>query len=173
MITVLLLSTFWNLVNAVGVGLIIACLIFMKKIGDVTAKQSDVKPLKKEKNWKDEANFPEKLKNEVFIKHIKGPSFFGSTSNFQQLAKQIPESASTVIIRMGRMPYIDQSGLYVIEDILVDLKKEGKNVLFVGLLDQPKYMMERIDIIPDLIPREHMFSNFDSCLDWVKSNVVV
>jgi len=173
MITVLLLSTFWNLVNAVGIGLVIACLIFMKKIGDVTAKQSDVKSLKKEKNWKDEADFPEKLKNEVFIKHIKGPLFFGSTSNFQQLAKQIPESASTVIIRMGRMPYIDQSGLYVIEDILVDLKNEGKNVLFVGILDQPKYMMERIDIIPDLIPREHMFSNFDSCLDWVKSNVVV
>lgn len=173
MITVLLLSTFWNLVNAVGIGLIIACLIFMKKIGDVTAKQSDVKPLKKEKNWKDEANFPEKLKNEVFIKHIKGPLFFGSTSNFQQLAKQIPDTASTVIIRMGRMPYIDQSGLYVIEDILVDLKNEGKNVLFVGLLDQPKYMMERIDIIPDLIPREHMFTDFDSCLVWVKENVEV
>ncbi|WP_139958657.1 SulP family inorganic anion transporter [Flavicella sediminum] len=171
MVVVLVLSTFWNLVNAVGIGLIIASLIFMKKMGDLTAKRSDVKSLKKETNWKDEANFPEKLKEEVFIKHLKGPLFFGSTSNFQELAEQIPDTASTIIIRMGRMQYIDQSGLFVIEDILVDLKSAGKNVLLVGLLEQPRYMLERIDIIPDLIPKEHVFKNFELCLDWVKKNL--
>ena len=44
MIIVLLLSTFWNLVYAVGIGLVIASLMFMKKIGDLTAERSDVKP---------------------------------------------------------------------------------------------------------------------------------
>lgn len=172
MVIVLLLSTFWNLVNAVGIGLVIASLIFMKRIGDVTASSSEVKSLKKEKGWKDEEKFPEKLKNEVFIKHIKGPLFFGSTSDFQQLAKQIPETATTVIIRLDRMPYMDQSGLYVMEDILIDLKKEGKIVLFVDILEQPKYMMERIDIIPDLIPKEHLFDDFDTCTEWIKKSIV-
>ncbi len=172
MLVVLVLSSVWNLVYAVGVGLIIASLMFMKKMGDLTAERSDVKPLKKEKAWSDELNFPKHLKEEVFIKHIKGPLFFGSTSDFQQLANQIPDTASAVVIRMGRMQYLDQSGLYALEDVLVDLKKSnGIDVLLVNVLPQPRYMMERIDIIPDLIPEEHIFDSFKECVDWIKENV--
>ena len=126
--------------------------MFMKKIGDLTAERSDVKPLKEEA-WADEIDFPKHLKEEVFIKHLKGPLFFGSTSDFQQLTAQIPDTASTVILRLGRMQYMDQSGLYAMEDMLQDLKTRDVEVLFVGLLQQPRYMMERIDIIPDFIPK--------------------
>ncbi len=170
MLTVLVLSSIWNLVYAVGIGLVIASLMFMKKIGDLTATQSDVKPLKEEA-WADEKDFPKKLKEEVFIKHIKGPLFFGSTNEFQQLAEQIPDTASTVVIRMDRMQYMDQSGLYAMEDVLQDLLRKDILVLLVGILDQPRYMMERIDIIPDLIPKEHIFEEFQPCLEWVVENV--
>ena len=170
MIIVLLLSTFWNLVYAVGIGLVIASLMFMKKIGDLTAERSDVKTLKEE-SWADEGNFPENLKEEVFIKHVKGPLFFGSTSEFQALSLQIPDTAKTVIMRLGRMQYMDQSGLYAMEDMLLDLKKRNVEVLFVNLLKQPKYMMERIDIIPNFIPKEHIFKSFNECTNWVKRNV--
>ena len=170
MLVVLVLSSVWDLIYAVGIGLVIASLLFMKKIGDLTAQLSDVKPLKEEA-WSDETNFPVALKEEVFIKHIKGPLFFGSTSDFQQLAKQIPNTAKTVVIRLGRMQYMDQSGLYAMEDVLVDLKKQNINVLFVNLLKQPRYMMERIGIIPELIPTEHIFKDFNSCLHWIKTNV--
>jgi SulP family sulfate permease len=171
MIVVLVLSSVWNLVYAVGIGLVIASLMFMKKIGDVTAQRSDVKSLLKEKGWPDEKDFPEELKEKVFIKHIKGPLFFGSTSNFQQLANQIPDTATTIVIRMGRMPYLDQSGLYVLEDVLADLVKGGKKVLLVNITEQPLYMLERIDIIPDLIPREQTFNSFKDCLVWIKENI--
>ena len=106
----LVLSSTWNLVYAVGVGLVIASLMFMKKMGDLTAERSDVKALEKEEGWADEADFPKTLKEEVFIKHLKGPLFFGSTSEFQQLADQIPRTASTVIIRMDRMQYMEPVG---------------------------------------------------------------
>ena len=170
MLVVLVLSSVWNLVYAVGIGLVIASLMFMKKIGDITGKRSDVKPLKEEA-WKDEIDFPENLKEEVFIKHIKGPLFFGSTSEFQQLMQQIPETASVVIIRMDRMQYMDQSGLYTMEDVLVELRKQGKKILLVDVLDQPKYMMERVKLIPDLIPMKYIFNTFDDCLIWIKDNV--
>ncbi|WP_299550717.1 SulP family inorganic anion transporter [Seonamhaeicola sp.] len=171
MLTVLILSTFWNLVYAVGIGLVIASLMFMKKIGDLTAERSDVKPLKEEA-WEDEVGFPESLKEEVFIKHIKGPLFFGSTSDFQQLAAQIPDTAKTVVMRFDRMQYMDQSGLYALEDMLLDLRKKGVDFLFVDLLRQPRYMMERIDIIPDFVPEEHIFDTFDECMVWIKENIV-
>ena len=163
MLVVLLLSTFWDLIFAVGIGLIISCLMFMKKIGDLTSEYSGVKPLKEEP-WLDEITFPEKLKETVFVKHIKGPLFFGSTSDFQQLYKQIPDTATTVILRLGRMQYMDQSGLYSMEDMLQELQAKNVEVLFVKLLKQPRYMMERIDIIPDFIPETHIYKSFNACI---------
>lgn len=170
MLVVLGLSTFWDLIYAVGIGLVIASLMFMKKIGDLTAERSDVKPLKEEA-WADEKDFPQNLKEEVFIKHLKGPLFFGSTSEFQQLRAQIPNTAEIVILRLGRMQYMDQSGLYAMEDMLQDLIKKGVEVLFVDLLDQPRYMMERIDIIPDFVPEGHIFNHFEDCMKWILANV--
>jgi SulP family sulfate permease len=66
---------------------------------------------------------------------------------------------------------MDQSGLYAMEDMLQDLRKKGVEVLFVGLLKQPRYMMERIDIIPDFIPEEHIFDTFKQCINWIKQNI--
>lgn len=115
LIVVLVLSSIWNLVYAVGIGLVIASLMFMKKIGDLTAASFNVKSLQKEASWKDEKSFPKGLKEEVFIKHLEGPLFFGSTAKFTETAKQIPTTASTLVIRLDKVPYIDQSGLYALE----------------------------------------------------------
>ncbi len=171
MLVVLVLSSVWNLVYAVGIGLVFASLMFMKKIGDLTAEQSEITTLEEEPIWEDELEFPENLKEEVFIKHVNGPLFFGSTSEFQALAQQIPNTASTVIIRTDKLSYMDQSGLYAMEDVLVDMVKGGIKIALVHLPKQPRYMMERIDIIPDLIPNEQIFDNFKECLAWIKSNV--
>ena len=163
MLTVLLLSTFWDLIFAVGIGLLISCLMFMKLIGDSTAKRSNLESLKEEA-WPDEKGFPVALKDEVYIKHIKGPLFFGYTSEFQEILKKIPNSAKTVVFRLSRMQYMDQTGLYVMEDALKDLKARGINLIFVGLLDQPRYMMERIDIIPGLVNEDQVYENFNMYL---------
>ena len=168
MLIVLVLSSVWNLVYAVGIGLVIASLMFMKKIGDLTASSSSVKSLK-EQAWSDEINIPKDIQDKIFVKHVDGPLFFGSTSDFQQLAKQIPKEASIIIIRLDKMPYMDQSGLYAMEDILVDLVGSKKKVLLVNPTEQPKYMLERIDIIPNLISEDQIFDSFDVSLEWIKN----
>ena len=170
LIIVLILSTVWNLVYAVGIGLIIASLMFMKKIGDLTGESLNIKPLKNKVSWDDEKNLSKILKGEVFIKHIDGPLFFGSTSKFTETAKQIPDSSTTLIIRLDRVPYIDQSGLYALETVILDLTQQGKKILIVAATKQPKYMMERIDIIPDLIPENQIFEDFNSCQEWLTKN---
>ena len=171
MLIVLVLSSVWNLVYAVGIGLVIASLMFMKNIGDLMAQNSEVKKLQEFDDWDDEMNFPTNLKEEVAIKHLEGPLFFGSTTDFQQLASQIPDETSTIVLRMGRVPYMDQSGLYAIEDLVNDMRAQDKNVLLVGLKSQPRYMMERIDIIPNLISEDLIFENFSDCLTWIVANV--
>ena len=168
MLIVLVLSSVWNLVYAVGIGLVIASLMFMKKIGDLTASSSSVSPLN-EQIWSDEMNIPKDLQNKIFIKHVDGPLFFGSTSDFQQLAKQIPKKASIIIIRLDKVPYMDQSGLYAMEDVLVDLVSSDRKVLLINPIEQPKYMLERIDIIPDLVPEEQIFDSFKNSMEWIKN----
>jgi SulP family sulfate permease len=53
----------------------------------------------------------------------------------------------------------------------VELVGDGIKVLFVNPQKQPLYMMQRIDIVPDLVPNELIFKNFDACLFWIKENV--
>jgi SulP family sulfate permease len=170
MLVVLVLSSIWNLVYAVGIGLVIASLMFMKKMGDLTAQRSNIKQVKDnkvEKGAEDDLSIPKELKKGIYVKYIKGPLFFGSTSDFQELAKQIPENATDVIIRMGRMAYIDQSGLYAMEDVVQELINNGKNVFLVNVLEQPRYLLERIDIIPDLIPKDHIFEHFEEAVAYI------
>lgn len=171
MFVVMILSSVWDLIYAVGIGLIFASLIFMKRIGDLTSAKSNIKKLESEVMWPDEIDFPQKLKEEVYIKHINGPLFFGSISNIQELAKSIPETASLVVIRAKRMNYIDQSGLYALEDILVNLANQNIKIALVNITNQPRLMMERIDIIPDLVPTSMIFENFKECTSWIKKNV--
>ncbi len=175
MFIVLILSVFWNLVYAVGIGLVIAALIFMKKMADSTANESEIKRAKDLTEspdfWLDEKALPTKFKEEVYIKHLNGPLFFGFTNDFQELMTKIPATASNVIIRMDRVPYIDQSGLFTMEDVLIDLESKNVAVLFVGLKEQPDYMLRNIGLIPDLVPEDHVFTDFKECVEWVIGNV--
>ena len=168
MIVVLVLASVWNLVYAVGIGLVIASLMFMKKIGDLTSEHSEVTQLSDNENWESLIDLPSAVKNQIVVKQIKGPLFFGSTSEFQSLAQQIPNEAAYIIFKMDSMQYMDQSGLFTMEDILIDFVSQGKKILLVNVLPQPKAMLERIDIIPALIPSEHVFESMEESLIFIK-----
>lgn len=174
MLIVLILSTFWNLVNAVFIGLIIAALMFMKKMGDFVAAESTVQSLGNtpyEEFWDDEVNFPVQLKEEVYIKHLNGPLFFGVAGEIKALLENLPHSAQFLVMRMDQVPYIDQSGVYTLEDIFLEMEQKGITVLMVNIQKQPLYMMETIDMIPELIPEEHIFESFKEALVWINQNV--
>jgi len=167
MAVVLLLSVFWNLVYAVGIGMVLASLFFMKKMGDLGKDDTRVTTVAKENMWDDEKKLSSSFKENVFIKHLSGPLFFGFTSEFVNISNQIPKSASILMIRMSKVPYIDQSGLFALEDVLMDLIQKEIEILFVGLQRQPNYLMKTIGIIGKLIPEEQVFDDFKSCKKYV------
>ena len=170
MVTVLVLSVFWNLVYAVGIGLVMASLFFMKKMGDISNQYSKIAPVIKEKKWKDEEQLDNAFLEKIFIKHLSGPLFFGFTSDFQNLFKQLPRTAIVVIFRMDRVPYIDQSGLYAMEDALIELSQKNIVPLMVGIENQPRFLMNSIGLIGPLIPEDHIFKSFQACCEWVIQN---
>lgn len=173
MVVVLLLSVLWNLVYAVGIGLILAALFFMKKMGDLSKEEARILSAVNEKVWMDETQLSNSFLENVFIKHLNGPLFFGFTSEFITVSKQIPKTASIVIIRMDRVPYIDQSGLFALEDVLMDLNQRNIDCLMVGVKSQPKHLMKSIQIIDKLIPEDRLFESFEDCKNWVVSKQTV
>lgn len=171
MFIVLFVTVFLDLLVAVGIGMVMASILFMKKMSEMAEKSASITgidSLIEESAWKDE-NIPLSLKKSVLVKHIEGPLFFGFASAFQEKISKVAE-IKFVIIRMEKVPFIDQTGLYALEESILTLERKKIEVLFTGLQEQPADMLQRIRIIPALVGEEHRFKNFDDCIKWLAAN---
>ncbi len=166
MLIVLGMTVFVDLLQAVAVGMVLASVLFMKKMSDIVEQKSSagsVDRYAREEAWEDEAGLSENIRKQVYIEHFDGPIFFGFVAKLQEMVSALPE-VTAVIIRMPLVPYIDQSGIYAIEDAVIALKERGMTVLIAGIQEQPKDMLENIGLIPNLIPNAHLFSSFPDCI---------
>jgi SulP family sulfate permease len=173
MLAVLILTVFVGLIEAVLVGMILSSLLFMKIISDVVEKRTNTAPLRtfsREIPWMDEEAFFKKYGDKVYIKHLDGPLFFGFASRFQEMVKALPD-IKTVVMRMEKVPYVDQSGLYAMEDAITDLHKQGINVVFTGLYGQPKDIFAVFNIVPGLVKIERCFDTWEECAVWLETHV--
>ena len=173
MIIVLLVTVFDDLLQAVGIGMVLATVLFMKKMGDASAEHTSVDSLRtldREKPWPDEKGIPEHISEHIYVKHLYGPLFFGFTSKFQELARALPQ-VHIVIFRMERVPFVDQTGLYALEEVILSLRQQGVTVLITGLQAQPRQQLEKIQIIPSLIDPEYVFTEFETCREWIINSV--
>jgi SulP family sulfate permease len=169
MILVLLLTVFVGLLPAVAIGMVLAALLFMKKTADIVEEGSSATSLEefsRDKPWADEGDLIKRVGDQVYIKHMDGPLFFGFVSSFQKVIANLPD-VEVVIMRMGRVPYVDQSGLYALEDAILDLQSRGIAVVFVGMNEQIGSMMERINLIPGLVDEQYSFERFSDCRTWL------
>jgi SulP family sulfate permease len=166
MLVVLGITVFGNLIHAVGIGVVLASVLFMKKASDLAETRSTVKPLE-EDPWEDEAELYAKYKDRIFVKHLYGPLFFGFTAGFQGLVSALRPDTRALIIRMERVPYVDQSGLYALEDAILTLRQRNVIVLLTGVQSQPNDMLRKINIVPDLIPEECLCRGTNPCMKWL------
>ncbi len=171
MLVVLVWTVFGNLIHAVAAGVVLASILFMKQSSDLAEIASTVTKLEPEPAWDDEADIANHPS--IYVKHLYGPLFFGFTSGFRALADSLPADAKTLIVRMERVPSIDQSGLYTLEDTILQLTKLGKTVALTGLQTQPDDMLRRIGIIPNLVPEEQIFETFADFQQRDRSSVAI
>jgi len=161
------MTVFVDLLQAVAIGMVLASLLFMKKMSDIVEEKSSIGSVgefAQETSWIDEESLSENLRKRVYIKHFDGPIFFGFASKFQEMSRALPE-VDVVILRMDKVPYIDQSGMYVIEDAVMALQEKEVTVLFTGLQEQPKDRLIGIDLIPDLVSEDHLYQDFSECIE--------
>ncbi|MFK7755300.1 MAG: SulP family inorganic anion transporter [Flavobacteriales bacterium] len=174
LILVLLITTFGSLIQAVGIGVALASLLFMKKASDIGETGMEVGPVSDfdgSKPWQDEIEFYNTYKDKVIIKHLYGPLFFGFTSHFKDEMTGLSENVKALIIRFDRVPYIDQSGLYALEDSILQLETRGIEVILIGVKEQPLDMFKKIDIVPDLVTEAHIFNTVDEGFKYLKTSL--
>ena len=171
LIVVFVTTVFVDLLTAVGIGMVIACVLFMKRAGDLVEgsySSAEITNLDKESPWLDENGIPEEIKHKIYIQRLNGPIFFGSITRFQEVMHDIPNNVETVVIRMRLVSFMDQSGLYAMETAIKDLKNRGIEVLMTIIQPQPMYMLKAMNCIPDLVPEENVFSTFEACTQHLK-----
>jgi len=166
MLVVLIMTIFVDLLQAVAVGMVLASVLFMKKMSDIAEDKSSigsVDDFATEVVWMDETNLSDDIRHKVFIQHFDGPIFFGFASKFQEMTRALPE-VDVVILRMKKVPYIDQSGMYAIEDAVMALQEKKILVLITEIQEQPKDMLRQIGVIPGLIAEGHLYKDFMQCV---------
>jgi SulP family sulfate permease len=161
MLVVLVLTVVTDLFIAVAVGLILASFVFMKKISDITARQTTLTPVA-EAPWADELTLPDAIRTTLVITHVDGPLFFGFASQFLAIARQARAHSRLLVLRMDRISYMDQTGVYALQEALTQLRAAGVRVLVVGVAVAHVDLLEQLQVIPAVVPASDVFSDFDA-----------
>jgi len=177
LVTVLVMTVFVDLIEAVAVGMILSSVIFMKKMGDIGEKKMELFPLRKLKvmkpcNLGEEFILPRDLADQVYIKSINGPVFFGFSHVLQENIKKLPK-ITTIIFEMNRVPYIDQSAANVYESVIQDLKQQDIDVLLANINGQPLKMFKDTGLIPKIITQDKMFEDIFDCVRSLEERFVL
>ncbi len=180
LIVVFLVTVFVDLLTAVGIGMVIACVLFMKRASDLVEggysssamTSADVRKglpdpglpnFDKTLPWGDEGGITDEMRRHIYIQRLNGPIFFGTINKFKEVMEDVPSDAKVVIIRMKLVSFMDQSGLYAMETSIKDLQARGITVLMTIIQPQPMYMLRTLNVIPSVVPEEHTFKTFEDC----------
>ena len=174
LIIVLILTVFVVLLQAVAAGMIISSIIFIKQMGDITQKASTTTSIESDEEAEylhDRYHIDISIRPFVSIKTINGPLFFGNSEYFMQLSKKIPDAIKLLIIDMRHVPYIDQSGLYSLESIILSLEQNKVQVYLLHLQKQPYAMMKNILLIPNVVESNSLFDDELLCAEAAKKYI--
>lgn len=174
LIIVLILTVFVDLLQAVAAGMIISSIIFIKQMGDITQKASTTTSIESDEEAEylhDRYHIDISIRPFVSIKTINGPLFFGNSEYFMQLSKKIPDAIKLLIIDMRHVPYIDQSGLYSLESIILSLEQNKVQVYLLHLQKQPYAMMKNILLIPNVVESNSLFDDELLCAEAAKKYI--
>lgn len=172
-VTVLLITFFltiiFDLTIAIEVGLIIACLLFMKRMSETT----DVKVIMDEIDPNDESDI--KLENNehliipngVEVYEINGPYFFGAGNRFEEIMASFGDRPKVRIIRMRKVPFVDSTGIHNLTNLCIMSQKEGIQIVLSGVNPKVHAVLARSGFY-ELIGEENIYSHINIALEKAK-----
>ncbi len=172
-IAVVVITVFVDLLWAVGIGLILSALFFVKRAAEQGHEASTMDPVDDRTDGNGELKGLSHTHHadQVFIQEFHGPLFFGFSSKFQEQFSKSP-NMKAVVFRFKHMSFADQSGLYALMDVIRGLNESNTWVLFCGLRGNVKEQFVKLKIIPDLVPESHCFNDFEAATAWLAKNLM-
>ena len=169
--TLILVATFIfaigvSLISAIGVGLALSMLLFMKRMTEVSTVTS--LDFIEETNTKTSISFKD-IKYITTYK-INGPFFFGTTYKFNDAMKQLDSNTKYLIIEMKDVPAIDATAMQSLKLAIQKCKTKNITVLISNLNEQPKKALNKALFI-DLIENDKIFNSLDEAYLYAKTNL--
>jgi len=133
-----LLTVITDLVVAVNVGVVLASLLFMRRMAQSVSIE--------ERAGTDGVLLPA----DTIVYSIDGPFFFGAAENLEKTLRRSQSHVGTIVIRLGRVPFMDTTGLRSMEEIVADFQRSGTRVVLCEVRANVREKLERAGIIAQL-----------------------
>lgn len=166
-----LLTVIFDLVLAVEVGVVLAALLFIGRMAQI----SGVKTLRDEALGVDGEEDPSRsltlrdVPPGVVVFDIQGPFFFGAVEQFKDIVfKTLDGDVHFVILRMRLVPALDATGLHVLEDFLARCRAHRVQLMLCGVQEQPLQVIRHAPMYRELRKR-NICENIDAALDRVRA----
>ncbi|MEP7242321.1 MAG: SulP family inorganic anion transporter [Gammaproteobacteria bacterium] len=126
------LTVFVDLVVAVNVGVVIAALLFMRRMADTVSVQEQVFVDAENRSLDPEVPENVSLPRSALIYRIDGPFFFGAAEKLESTLERVQLHIETVVLRLGRVPFMDATGMQTLLEIIERFQHRGIRVMFCG-----------------------------------------
>jgi sulfate permease, SulP family len=163
------LTVLTDLTKGVGVGMILAAMLFMKRMSEVT----DVGAVRNEidetgDEFADLADPNSMIGRDVpagvEVYEINGPFFFGVADRLKDTLRSLERPPKVFILRMRRVPAVDATGMHALDEFHDKCRKGRTHLLLSGVHAQPIFAMTAYGLV-DKIGEENMFGNIDDALN--------
>lgn len=161
------LTVFFDLVVAIEIGVVLAALLFMKRM----AETADIKAWKYTDSPDITPGEAEKLRDiphSISVFEICGPMFFAAADQILNINSN--HHTKVVVIRMRSVPAIDASAMRSLHELVSRAKKKNITLLFSHVNEQPMHVMEKDGFI-ELLGKEHFHKNIVDALDYAENLV--
>lgn len=166
LLTTFLLTIIFDLTIAIQIGILLALLLFMKRMSEVSGASIITKEFDEPIDDIPDPNAISKkvVPEDVEVFEITGPFFFGAAAKFKEELNIIKNKPKIIILRMRSVPAIDATGLKILEEYYHDSKKNNIQLILSGIHAQPLFAITGNGFL-DVIGEGNVLGNIDDALD--------
>ena len=164
MLVAFFLTVIIDLTVAIEVGVLLAAVLFIKRMSDVAEVESVTSAIREDDEEAAHNELSRQVPKGVVVYELAGSLFFGAVDKFKETMNRISEKPKILILRMRSVSSIDAAGINMIEDLLNRCNREGTQLLLSGVHAQPVVALTRAGVLAQL-GEENALGNIDAALN--------
>lgn len=167
MLVTFALTVIIDLTVAIEVGIVLAALLFMKRMSEVSQVNAITRDLKEEREEEESLQTVRKIPHDVEVFEVYGTLFFGAVDQFTESMRSLEKKPKALILETSNLLAIDATGLHALEELCIQLKNQKTNFIISGVHKQPLFAMVQAGII-DRLGEDNVCGNLDEALKRVE-----